>query len=158
MSAVAERVAGGMALLDERRPGWLREMAPQWLDIADCLDCTLGQVYGRYDDGMKALGLAGHDAAARLGFTCTVGPSAPDEIAEAEFAALTAEWRRAIEARGRPEYPCMHQAGGRSVCTEDSPDGILHCTRPLHAEGPHVAHGDDHAEIGRWAASADDAA
>jgi hypothetical protein len=51
MSAVAERVARGAALLDEKMPGWIERVNVEWLDIASCYFCVLGQVL---DDGTRA--------------------------------------------------------------------------------------------------------
>ena len=71
MSTVAERVARGAALLDEKVPGWERRINLEWLDIASCYFCVLGQVFddderastddldSPYSAGIRALGIEG---------------------------------------------------------------------------------------------------
>jgi hypothetical protein len=98
MTAVAGRVATGLALIYERDPELAELLDPATLDISDPRSCALGQLYGTFDDGLDALGLT-ICAAAGLGFTCEAGDDAPDEVAGAQFAELTAEWRRVLEAR-----------------------------------------------------------
>jgi hypothetical protein len=109
MSAtIAERVAKGAALLDEKRPGWDAAIDLAVLDLESCRLCVIGQLFGaayemawagRWPDGgwlgpfsygVDALGL---------------GPSLRAEFAHGfdgrsgEYADLTAEWRRLIAAR-----------------------------------------------------------
>jgi len=83
---VSEEVARGVALLDEKRPGWEHEIDLDKLDIKDPKCCVLGQVYGGFTVGY-----------AEVGFT-------PDDDGTDAFAAddarcpsLTAEWRSVIE-------------------------------------------------------------
>lgn len=45
MSTTAERVARGAAWLDEKYPGWFNKIDLSILDLADCTQCVLGQVY-----------------------------------------------------------------------------------------------------------------
>ena len=44
-----ERVARGAALLDERRPGWHREIIPDQLDMISCEDCIIGQLFNGFN-------------------------------------------------------------------------------------------------------------
>lgn len=101
MASVAERVAAGMAFLEERRPYAAGEINLNWLDIRDCFDCALGQLYGSFDMGREALGLSVL-AADEMGFTCASTADASDAAGDDEFAELTAEWRRVITARREP--------------------------------------------------------
>jgi hypothetical protein len=98
MTTVTERVAAGVALLDETRPGWERHINLRFLDLGDCWECVLGQEFAAEHDpdhdspfgyGVEMLSLDAVDEARRYGFD---GPGP-------EHAALTAEWRRVIEAR-----------------------------------------------------------
>jgi hypothetical protein len=97
MDTVTERVARGVALLDERNPGWWRTDAPvaayiepEILDIGSCGRCVLAQLYGSYFLGSRSLGLTGVVSRAERGFARTDGPS---------FADLTTEWKRVITGR-----------------------------------------------------------
>lgn len=56
-AAMREAVARGVALLDDRRPGWAFDMSVEKLDMADSEWCVLGQLYGSYHSGLERLGL-----------------------------------------------------------------------------------------------------
>lgn len=53
--SLAERVARGAKLLDEKRPGWAAEIATDKLAMESCDRCILGQLYGHYFAGYEAL-------------------------------------------------------------------------------------------------------
>jgi len=56
MSAIAERVAKGAALLDEKGPtDWASEINLEALDIVSTSNCILGQLYGGYYTGQSNL-------------------------------------------------------------------------------------------------------
>ena len=58
---VALRVQMGALLLDERFPGWANQVDTRNLEIRNCRDCILGQLYGEYFHGVRQLGLVeGH--------------------------------------------------------------------------------------------------
>ncbi len=97
--AVLEVVQSGAQLLDERRPGWYREIDIAQLDIALGSKCILGQVYGSYFEGVKAIGLACGQTAP-YGFAVTFSGPAPDN-----YANLTAAWREEIALRRLAEMP-----------------------------------------------------
>jgi hypothetical protein len=83
-----ERVARGVALLDDRGPtNWHRRVNPETLDVYDPFACVLGQVYGNYTEGLIQLQLT--LPAAYFGFDC-----GPDDRVE-----VNAAWRRALAAR-----------------------------------------------------------
>jgi hypothetical protein len=101
---VAERVAAGAALLDQRRPGWAAQVDPTALDMrcrlrAACVLCQL--------PGLKALtGLVdelGGPTTQPEAHTWAVAhglePEVPDDAA---YAALTIAWRALVVARRRP--------------------------------------------------------
>jgi len=86
-----QQIARGMALLDERRPGWREEIDPGSLDLEDDSMCVLGQLYGVDDfiDGLDAVGLSMYQPIEH-GFD--IGN---DDLPEL-YAVLTAEWRQAL--------------------------------------------------------------
>jgi hypothetical protein len=45
----------GAWLLDEKRPGWHNEISVEMLDMEDPWLCVLGQIYGDYARGFKAV-------------------------------------------------------------------------------------------------------
>lgn len=99
MIPVAEQVAAGMALLDEREPGWWREDAPHpvglgILRVASNCHCVLGQLHGSYRAGRAVLDLP-RDAA--LGFRWATGDDG--EPVYGDGPALDAEWKRVIAGR-----------------------------------------------------------
>ena len=53
---LAERVAAGAALLDERAPGWRAKIDLAVLDLDSDTSCILGQVFGGYVAGLERLG------------------------------------------------------------------------------------------------------
>jgi len=67
---IAERVAAGAALLDEREPGWAERLDLDRLDIMSSCDCVVGQRHGGYGAGLTALGLVEESSArdVELGF------------------------------------------------------------------------------------------
>jgi hypothetical protein len=62
-----ERVQAGAAFLDEERPDWRWEIDTATLDLSDDCGCVLGQIFGDFTDGFKALGITASQAA-DLGF------------------------------------------------------------------------------------------
>lgn len=81
MSDIYERVERGAAFLDEKRPGWWREIDLSLLDIRSACNCVIGQLHnGRYVDGVAALGIE---------------REAPDygmELWRTDFAPVDAHW------------------------------------------------------------------
>lgn len=99
---IPQRVAAGAAWLDQNRPGWWQNR-PGWpqniyldqLDMSLDCGCVLGQLVGPYEWAIKVLDVPDPDA---LGFHIPWDPSWPGRYF-AEYDALTAEWRKVIEAR-----------------------------------------------------------
>ena len=56
MSDAAAAVARGIALLDEKRPGWEDEIDIAQLNIMSATKCICGQLYGGYQAGIDAFG------------------------------------------------------------------------------------------------------
>lgn len=112
---IRARVARGVALLDEKLPGWAQQIDLDRLDLGNTCNCILGQgfeghpdvdmkdwvVTSPFDIGVRELFAAAmpdqdHERAARVhGFDAV---SEPGYTAQ-EYAALTTEWKRVILAR-----------------------------------------------------------
>jgi hypothetical protein len=100
MSTIAERVARGAALLDEREPGWWERIDLGRLDLSSPCRCVLGQLntdldrpyFPKWTDILERFGVGLRDEFTH-GFN--VGGGGTD----AQFANLTAAWRELIEAR-----------------------------------------------------------
>jgi hypothetical protein len=96
---LAERVAAGVAWLDQNVPDWSGRIDLGDLNLAVCDDCILGQVFGNYWDAPldaerssdgKPLVFGNYDAVATgLGFQGNWF----------EYKYLGTEWRRVILAR-----------------------------------------------------------
>jgi hypothetical protein len=82
-----------MALLDERLPHWVNRVDPRSLNMGDPLACVVGQVFGSWIKGGRVLGLS-WDESIEHGFEVDEGP-----YIYTRYAALTREWRDAIEER-----------------------------------------------------------
>ena len=52
METQKTRIARGIALLDEKKPGWCNTIDLARLDIDDGHQCVLGQVFGTYSAGV----------------------------------------------------------------------------------------------------------
>lgn len=102
--SIEARVARGVALLDEKLPGWIERIDLDKLDLASGCNCILGQTWSKGDDDGRftafelqadALGLYGEDEN-DYGFNAGGEDYFEDRP---EYDALTAEWRRVILAR-----------------------------------------------------------
>jgi hypothetical protein len=101
-ASVEERVAAGVAWLDEHVPDWPDRIKLPELDLKSCLNCVLGQLFGDFDEAPYAA----RDHAQPLGFDRVLPPevdrlswTAIESAIEADYEALNAEWRRVIESR-----------------------------------------------------------
>ena len=88
------RVARGVALLDEKRPGWRTEVNPDTLDMNHDWDCVVGQLYGRFIDGWGPLGLTTQTQATRYGFDAVASLYMDSD--QDELNALTEAWRAVL--------------------------------------------------------------
>lgn len=98
MASVADIVKRGAGLLDERRPGWDREIDISELDIALGRSCILGQLYGQYGVGVHELKVTG----AYYGFAATWDVDASKCITAFD---LTAAWQEELASRAQIEAP-----------------------------------------------------
>lgn len=91
-----ERVARGIRLLDQVRPGWHNEIS--WVDLVMEWpeDCILGQLYGGFYGGMSRLKL--HGKADLYGFDLSQAEYFDETSSVAYFEELQAEWKRQAAA------------------------------------------------------------
>lgn len=106
-ATIKTRVARGVALLDEKLPGWDQRIDLDALDIGNACNCILGQTWDEhpddYDDPyfMHSAWIFGRLDQVRdagYGFTVDARHQSVREI-DAEIADLTAEFKRVILAR-----------------------------------------------------------
>lgn len=106
---IPERVAAGVAWLDEKEPGWVDRIDLDELYMNRCSDCVLEQIFGDYWDA-PLLPLSPRsseamdeydDRAAALGFQFAAELRKFGSLngRRADYEALAAEWRRVIEGR-----------------------------------------------------------
>lgn len=105
---IPEEVKAGMALLDEKAPGWRDKIHPQQLNMSFCFTCILGQVFGEYHHGLKQLGIAESDEvevneeideqAKQLGFQSKVRGS----NGWRDYDYLTQAWKEALSQTSGP--------------------------------------------------------
>jgi hypothetical protein len=92
MATIKQRVMAGAAFLDERKPGWERKIDVERLRLEDCRACVLGQLYGSFGAGLRALDLHWPDPE-KLGFYKAGLPT------DSNYRRLTAAWRALISER-----------------------------------------------------------
>lgn len=85
MATVKERVAAGVIWLDEHQPRWIDSIDVAGLDMGECHDCVLGQVYGNFVRAPIEATL--HGAFDLVGDEPII-----------RFRTLTREWRRVIRS------------------------------------------------------------
>jgi hypothetical protein len=95
---IAERVARGAKLLDERRPGWAEKIDLAEFKIKSCSKCALGQVYGDFDRGWDVLSDVLGDEPGDYGFDCI-----DDETGA--YPELQRFWLAEIDKRIRQRQP-----------------------------------------------------
>lgn len=95
LPTIAERVAAGAQWLNDNVPDWWQRIDLDRLDVRSECRCVLGQIYGHYSVAPKTAWWSDPDhgygkwLADWRGF---------DTATDDEVEALTAEWRRVIEA------------------------------------------------------------
>jgi hypothetical protein len=116
---IEQRVANGVAWLDEHLPNWPQMIELTELDMADDCRCVIGQTFGDYGQALtddphdddrphdrteltyaEAVSL-GFDSPSRVSWQ-RLGPpfrDHPSRTIRSEFEALQAEWTRVITAR-----------------------------------------------------------
>lgn len=106
--ALRASVQHGIALLDRSGPAnWRAHINMVTLNLNSRIMCVLGQLYGHYDSGLRALNLSRHGAA-EYGFCCDM-----DTVYTCVCNELAAIWREALTQLGVP-------ADQRSSLTEQA--------------------------------------
>lgn len=106
-TSIDERVARGVALLDEKESGWREKVDADRLDMGTCNNCIFGQVYGNIAIGLRKMGLVDGDLKFIAydeddpGFqhgilTLNMGNYDP----AGDFSLLTDAWKRALGQEG----------------------------------------------------------
>ena len=98
---VASLVTAGVALIEDKRRGAVALLDPAELRIASSCDCPLGQTFGSYAKGCRALRLDDFGAA-QHGFTWPSTGFGSGFSSHAFIAELEAEWVRVVIIRRRP--------------------------------------------------------
>lgn len=89
-----DRVQKGIAFLDRHGPpDWREQIDPDKIDIKNCGNCVLGQIYGSYVKGLKRLGLSMTQAVDH-GFHPREAPTKLE--AQVLLKDLNQEWRLAL--------------------------------------------------------------
>ena len=87
-----EEVKRGIALLNEKNPGWREKVNLDTLDMLKVAGCTLGQVYKDYYEGLIELGLSDtDDSAVQYGFQMP-GVEAGFGVEDEDYEKLTETW------------------------------------------------------------------
>ena len=66
-SKAVARAQKGAAFLDRVLPDWASRVNPAAIRIESTTECVLGQIYGRFSEGVNALGIS-FGQSARYGF------------------------------------------------------------------------------------------
>jgi hypothetical protein len=93
-----DAVDRGVALLDEKVPGWRELIQVSRLAMSNGCRCVLGQLFGGYLEGVDALGpeLPSISEDAAYGFDIP-RPYPPYTLKPEPYAKLDTAWREAIE-------------------------------------------------------------
>ena len=94
MPTLEERVQAGAEYLDEIRPGWEEEVNTDHLQLNNCLDCVLGQLFGDFDEALAELDITEGDAKS-MGFLLSEFRNFEEE----DYPELTDIWRDLIKKR-----------------------------------------------------------
>jgi hypothetical protein len=99
-----KRAGRGAAYLDDVAPGWIDDVDPLSLDLADGTACVLGQLHGSFAIGLGRAGIFSLSSAPRasfspvdLGFHCVQGLS--ESLQELDHTYLTDAWREEVRRR-----------------------------------------------------------
>lgn len=96
MATVQERIARGMALLDEKLPGWKERVNLARLDMSSQTYGLLEQLFDGYMKGLRALGLA-FATGQQYGFD--IRNDDEDDEGEEEWGQLTDAWIKALTVK-----------------------------------------------------------
>jgi hypothetical protein len=111
MRSVFDKVQAGMRVLDKRSPGWFLAMNPATLNIISTEDCVLGQVFGSWDAGLRALHIGDlPKQQVELGFNLR-------GLGAWQIFSLNREWRTRIMARQMVESAILTRTPTGKVVT-----------------------------------------
>lgn len=102
-----QEVTRGINLLTRKLGlGFRERIDPDRLDTHSCYDCPLGQLYGRFIDGVKRLRLTGETVESNGFHIKELDESGPFMAmmwirAREEFKLLDAEWKRQLWGEGQ---------------------------------------------------------
>lgn len=99
MSIHDTRIEQGMALLDEKVPGWEYRLDLRTLDVNSCTQCVVGQLFGIHNSDLLYLGYQalGVESPRQYGFSLDW-----DLSYRATYGGLNRAWKRKIRERRRP--------------------------------------------------------
>jgi hypothetical protein len=99
ITLIESQVEKGVALLDEKVPGWETRVDPDALHMWNMRHCVLGQLFQDYMIGLRELGLS-DESAVEYGFDrrTSLLEDSIEEINES-WAALDSSWRSVIRSR-----------------------------------------------------------
>lgn len=95
---IEQRVAAGVAWLDENRPAWEETIDLDRLNLRDACLCVLGQVYGGFWKVVEG-GRFAEDEADAFDIAAGMGFAGYDDERRDVYYALDEGWRRVIESR-----------------------------------------------------------
>lgn len=99
---LSSRVRAGVIALDFVEPLWFVKLDEHRLDVGSDTRCPLGQLWGRFSRGLRALDIP-EDDAALFGFDSPTALGEPgfrdDGATEREYATLSRMWRAVVRAR-----------------------------------------------------------
>ncbi|MGW4128017.1 hypothetical protein [Amycolatopsis japonica] len=119
--SLATRVRRGVALLDEKVPGWHQRIDVEELVISSSEHCILGQLFGLYSAGTDALKLT---TGASQGFDLRL--SDPDS----GYAILDRLWQFVVRSRqeaARDVYYAQRDGDGFDLVYRITPSGDVTC-------------------------------
>ena len=102
LKVARESAVRGAEFLDERRPGWAKEIDRERLNMRSACNCVLGQLYGYYNVGLSAFWPQTNwprinANASHLGFNTT--NDAGTKAQGVHYATLRKAWLELIEER-----------------------------------------------------------
>lgn len=101
---LATYVRAGIAALDAVNPAWPLVVSEHTVDVSSDTRCPLGQLWGRFSRGLKALGIP-EDDAALYGFDSPAALGLTEGSPAEEYEALSRMWRYAV--RVRTDFPVV---------------------------------------------------
>lgn len=84
-----QNIQKGVEFLDQNYPNWLDKVDVSELDLSDCHQCIMGQLFGHYIKGKRKYG---GEKMKKFGFSVEIGL-----LSDKQFEQLTEEWKQAIK-------------------------------------------------------------